>query len=53
MLELTLTEKQFPGLVDICDDKYRTKKQMLKKKKKKTGNGRNSNIELKIRFNVY
>lgn len=35
MLELTLTEKQFPGLVDICDDKYRTKKQMLKKKKKK------------------
>lgn len=52
MLELTLTEKQLPGLVDICDDKYRTKKQMLKKKKK-TGNGRNSNIELKIRFNVY
>ena len=51
MLELTLTEKQFPGLVDMCNDKYRTKKQMSKKKT--TGNGRNSNIELKIRFNVY
>ena len=34
MLELTLTEKQFPGLVDMCNDKYRTKKQMSKKKKK-------------------